>query len=198
MPRKTLRRKKSGARLFRVPLIWMCGPPTQSRLAVCAVESKRRKALESRRDGTMLDPTSIFLIQTHHFDGGSSWVALVDSANGAYSSCSAYPPACFYLQHTGEIAMAHIQLEEGVPGIRGPMAFRPETAKPMRELAEVLLRSPIRFRLESARRSQLTFPRRMIVTIARRFTAMPLLSTSTIMTLSWIRSNATTRKHRSQ
>jgi len=37
--------------------------------------------------------------------------------------------------------MAHIQLEEGVPGIRGPMAFRPETAKPMRELAEVLLRS---------------------------------------------------------
>jgi uncharacterized peroxidase-related enzyme len=38
--------------------------------------------------------------------------------------------------------MAHIQLQEGIPGIRGPMAFRPETAKPMRELAEVLLRSP--------------------------------------------------------
>ena len=38
--------------------------------------------------------------------------------------------------------MAHIQLPEGVPGIRGPMAFRPETAKPMRELAEILLRSP--------------------------------------------------------
>jgi hypothetical protein len=37
--------------------------------------------------------------------------------------------------------MAHIQLEHGVPGIRGPMAFRPETAKPMRELAEALLRS---------------------------------------------------------
>jgi uncharacterized peroxidase-related enzyme len=38
--------------------------------------------------------------------------------------------------------MAHIKLQEGVPGIRGPMVFRPETATPMRELAEVLLRSP--------------------------------------------------------
>jgi uncharacterized peroxidase-related enzyme len=38
--------------------------------------------------------------------------------------------------------MAHIKLQEGVPGIRGPMAFRPETAKPLRELVEVLLRSP--------------------------------------------------------
>ena len=38
--------------------------------------------------------------------------------------------------------MAHIKLQDGVPGIRGPMAFRPETAKPMRELAEILLRSP--------------------------------------------------------
>lgn len=37
--------------------------------------------------------------------------------------------------------MAHIQLPEGLPGIRGPMAFRPETAKPLNELAEVLLRS---------------------------------------------------------
>lgn len=37
--------------------------------------------------------------------------------------------------------MAHIQLPEGLPGIRGPMAFRPDTAKPLNELAEVLLRS---------------------------------------------------------
>ena len=37
--------------------------------------------------------------------------------------------------------MAHITLPEGLPGIRGPMAFRPETAKPMNELAEILLRS---------------------------------------------------------
>ncbi len=37
--------------------------------------------------------------------------------------------------------MAHIALPDGLPGIRGPMAFRPETAKPLNELAEVLLRS---------------------------------------------------------
>src|ERR1700730_9629675 len=36
--------------------------------------------------------------------------------------------------------MAHINLEEGLVGIRGPMAFSPETAKPLNELAEVLLR----------------------------------------------------------
>ena len=37
--------------------------------------------------------------------------------------------------------MAHIKLAEGVPGILGLMAFRPETAKPLNALAEVLLRS---------------------------------------------------------
>ena len=37
--------------------------------------------------------------------------------------------------------MAHINLPEGLPGIRGPMVFRPETAKPLNQLAEVLLRS---------------------------------------------------------
>ncbi len=37
--------------------------------------------------------------------------------------------------------MAYIKLPEDLPGIRGPMAFRPETAKPLNELAEVLLRS---------------------------------------------------------
>jgi|GEM_PF-5618463 len=30
--------------------------------------------------------------------------------------------------------MAYIDLPEGLPGIRGPMAFRQETAKPMNEL----------------------------------------------------------------
>jgi uncharacterized peroxidase-related enzyme len=35
--------------------------------------------------------------------------------------------------------MAHIKLPEGMPGISGGFAFRPETAKPMRELAHVLL-----------------------------------------------------------
>jgi uncharacterized peroxidase-related enzyme len=38
--------------------------------------------------------------------------------------------------------MAHIKLQEGIPGILGPMAFSPETAKPLNELAEVLLRAP--------------------------------------------------------
>ena len=36
--------------------------------------------------------------------------------------------------------MPHIDLPDGLPGILGPMAFRPETAKPLNELAEVLLR----------------------------------------------------------
>src|SRR5215471_7887867 len=38
--------------------------------------------------------------------------------------------------------MAHIAVPEGLPGITAGFAFRPETAKPMRELAEVLLRGP--------------------------------------------------------
>jgi len=38
--------------------------------------------------------------------------------------------------------MAHIQLPEELPGILGPLTFRPETAKPLLELVEVLLRGP--------------------------------------------------------
>lgn len=37
--------------------------------------------------------------------------------------------------------MAYINLPEGLPGIRGPMAFRPETSRPLNQLAEILLRS---------------------------------------------------------
>src|SRR5688572_28761733 len=37
--------------------------------------------------------------------------------------------------------MAHIKLPEGLPGIRGLMAFRPETARYLNDLAEALLRS---------------------------------------------------------
>jgi uncharacterized peroxidase-related enzyme len=37
--------------------------------------------------------------------------------------------------------MAYIDLKNDFPGIRGLMAYRPETAKPLNELAEVLLRS---------------------------------------------------------
>jgi uncharacterized peroxidase-related enzyme len=35
--------------------------------------------------------------------------------------------------------MPHISLPEGLPGIRGPMMFSPETTKPLRELAQILL-----------------------------------------------------------
>src|ERR1700678_2893354 len=38
--------------------------------------------------------------------------------------------------------MPHISLPEGLPGILGPMALRPETAKPLNELADVLLHGP--------------------------------------------------------
>lgn len=38
--------------------------------------------------------------------------------------------------------MPHISLPEGLPGIRGLFAFRPETAKPLCELADVLLHAP--------------------------------------------------------
>ena len=36
--------------------------------------------------------------------------------------------------------MAHIKVDENLPGIRGLMDFRPETAQPMNDLAEILLR----------------------------------------------------------
>ena len=38
--------------------------------------------------------------------------------------------------------MPHIALPEDLPGITSGLAYRPETARPMRELAEVLLRGP--------------------------------------------------------
>jgi uncharacterized peroxidase-related enzyme len=38
--------------------------------------------------------------------------------------------------------MAHINLPEGLPGISAGFAFRPETARPMRELAHILLHEP--------------------------------------------------------
>ena len=38
--------------------------------------------------------------------------------------------------------MPHIALPEGLQGIRSAMAFRPETAKPLNDLAETLLHAP--------------------------------------------------------
>ena len=36
--------------------------------------------------------------------------------------------------------MAYIDLKNNLPGIRGPMAYRPDTARPLNAIAEVLLR----------------------------------------------------------
>jgi uncharacterized peroxidase-related enzyme len=38
--------------------------------------------------------------------------------------------------------MAHIKVEKGIPGIRSLVLFRPETGKPLYDLAQVLLRGP--------------------------------------------------------
>lgn len=38
--------------------------------------------------------------------------------------------------------MPHIKLPQGLQGIRSAMAFRPETAKPLNDLAEALLHAP--------------------------------------------------------
>jgi uncharacterized peroxidase-related enzyme len=38
--------------------------------------------------------------------------------------------------------MAHIHLPEGLPGIRGPLVFSPDTTQPLCDLVEVLLRAP--------------------------------------------------------
>ena len=51
------------------------------------------------------------------------------------------PRALVHSREKGE-AMAHIDLPEGLAGPRGPMTLRPETAVPLSELAEVLLRGP--------------------------------------------------------
>ena len=38
--------------------------------------------------------------------------------------------------------MPYVPVPENLPGIIGLLAFRPETAKPLSELAEVLLQGP--------------------------------------------------------
>ncbi|MES1214720.1 MAG: peroxidase-related enzyme [Bacteroidota bacterium] len=38
--------------------------------------------------------------------------------------------------------MAYIKVEEGIPGIRSLVLFRPETGKPLYELVQILLRGP--------------------------------------------------------
>jgi uncharacterized peroxidase-related enzyme len=48
----------------------------------------------------------------------------------------------FTPDHNEETIMPHIELPEGFPGISAGFTFRPETAKPMRQLAHVLLHEP--------------------------------------------------------
>jgi hypothetical protein len=38
--------------------------------------------------------------------------------------------------------MAHVHIPKGIPGILGPMTLIPQTAKPMNEPADILLRGP--------------------------------------------------------
>lgn len=45
------------------------------------------------------------------------------------------------LNHKSPIKMAHIKVDEQLPGIRGLMDFRPITAKPLNALADALLRT---------------------------------------------------------
>jgi alkylhydroperoxidase family enzyme len=93
--------------------------------------------------------------------------------------------------------MPHISLPQGLPGITGGFAFRPETAKPMRELAEVLLR----------RANTLTSgEREMIATLVSdrndchfcgRVIARPRHIISAATTSSSTQSRSTSRAHRS-
>jgi len=47
--------------------------------------------------------------------------------------------------------MAHIHLPEGLPGIRGPLVFSPDTTQPLCDLVEVLLRAPNSLTMANAR-----------------------------------------------
>src|SRR5580658_8573996 len=51
-------------------------------------------------------------------------------------------PWSLSFQSLKEVPMAHINLPEGYPGISAGFTYRPETAKPMRALAHVLLHEP--------------------------------------------------------
>jgi len=73
--------------------------------------------------------------------------------------------------------MPHIKLAEELPGIRGPFAFRPETAKPMCELAEVLLHTPGPLSMAEHRE--------MIATTARLHTARLRRTTSAATSNLW-------------
>lgn len=61
-------------------------------------------------------------------------------------------PAIDWVQFKRPVRMSHIHLPEGVPGISAGFSFRPETAKPLRELAHVLLHSSVSETFNAAER----------------------------------------------
>ena len=87
--------------------------------------------------------------------------------------------------------MPHIALPENLPGITADFAFRPETAKPMRELAEVLLRGPST--LTSAERELIAtyVSSETTATSARPATELPPPRISAIAPTSSTKSSAT-------
>jgi hypothetical protein len=56
--------------------------------------------------------------------------------------------------------MAHVELTAGLPGIRGLFAFRPETPKPLCELAEALLHTPGTLSMAERERAPFLFVQR--------------------------------------
>src|SRR3954463_7556288 len=86
------------------------------------------------------------LLRTNVAGGNSSLFALLSGRRPPHR-IRLRPVRIFPLFHFSTLnfelsSMPHIALPEGLPGITSGFAFRPETAKPMRELAEVLLRGP--------------------------------------------------------
>ncbi len=69
-------------------------------------------------------------------------VARILTAKSQSVNASTMPSPKFPSSSEKVTHMPHIALPEGLPGIRGAMAFRPETAKPLNELVEILMRGP--------------------------------------------------------
>ena len=88
--------------------------------------------------------------------------------------------------------MAHIHLQDGYREFAGPWHFAQRRQSPCASWPKYSCVLPVHSRPANAKRLQLTFPRKMIVTIARQFTAMLPLSTSMTIALSWTRSSAAT------
>ena len=92
-----------------------------------------------------------FCMYNRYVDGLGTWQPRDEAmyrergkriARDGYVAVSKRVPAARGGNAVTRATMAHISLPEGLPGISGCLAFRPETAKPLRELAHVLLHAP--------------------------------------------------------